>query len=115
MPFVKYFEKKHSGDNIAIGLDNMIRSMGFHYNQGLKMFSVNDNASNFRSAIKKSVYLEEINCFIHTVQLAVKDSFKQANGMNDALKKTRKIAKLVQKSMVARSNLKKAVESRNMK
>ena len=115
VPFVKNFPKQHTGSNIALGLDNMIRALGLHRNPALKMFSVNDNASNYRCAIKQSMYLEEISCLIHTVQLSVKDSFRQATAVNDALTKTRKIAKLVHKSSVVKHALKRSAEQKKIK
>ena len=115
VPFVKHFPGKHTGVNIGLGLDNMIRSLQLHDIPSLKLFSVNDNASNYRVAIRESEYLQEFNCVIHTIQLAVEDTFKEVIGMNNVLNKSKAIARYVNQSNIARSELKSAVESHNLK
>ena len=114
VPFVKYFPVRHTGVNIALGLDMMIRRIGLANKPNLKLYSVNDNASNYHVAIRESEYLEEFNCCIHTVQLAVKDTFAEIEGMRRVLEKSKKIAKYAKKSTVGRSELKNAVTRRNL-
>ena len=104
-PFVRPFPGNHSGVNIAVCLDGMIEELGID-STAWELFSVNDNASNMKLGIKLSKYLNEYNCDIHTLELAVKDSFKNTVGMNDALKSAKSLAQFVNKSPLAQSNLK---------
>ena len=76
---------------------------------------MNDNASNMKVAIKKSKYLTEFNCTIHTLQLAVEDTFKKCHGMNAVLSKSKKLAKFVRKSSIRMTELKKAVQCAGLK
>ena len=108
-PYVKPFPDKHSGQNISICLDEMIEQLGLD-NPRLHLFSINDNASNMKLAIKSSQYLTEYNCDIHTLELVIKDGVKNSEQVQKVLKKTKAIAKYVSKSSVASSDLKKACE-----
>ena len=44
---------RHTGVNISLGLDKMIESLGLN-NGKRKLWSVNDNASNMKVAIRES-------------------------------------------------------------
>ena len=85
------FFVRFSGINIYLGLDAMIESMGLE-DERLMLWSVNDNASNMHVAIRESKYLEELNCGIHTLALAVSDTFKVAHGMKKVLKKAKRLS-----------------------
>ena len=99
--------------NISLGLDAMIESMGMQ-EEKIKLYSVNDNASNMRVAIMESKYLEELNCAIHTISLAVTDTFKSVQGMKKVLKKAKKLAKYSHSEGPMRQ-LKGAVEGAGLK
>ena len=99
--------------NISLGLDAMIESLGMQ-EQNIKLWSVNDNASNMRVAIRESNYLEELNCAIHTISLAVTDTFKSVQGMKKVLKKAKKLAKYSHSEGPMRQ-LKSAVEGAGLK
>ena len=62
-----------------------------------------------------SDYLSEYLCDIHTLELVIKDGFKNTNRMLDVLKTTKKIAKYVQKSSVGTRELKDACDQFNIK
>ena len=96
-PFVKPFPVRHTGVNISLGLDRMIESLGLQ-GGNRKLWSVNDNAANMKVAIRESQYLTEYNCTIHSLQLAVNDTFKKVSGMKAVLKKSKKLAKFCKKA-----------------
>ena len=73
--FVRYFPEKHTGKNISVSLDNMIEALGLAI-ENIELFSVNDNASNMKLAIRMSSYLTEYNCDIHTLELVLKDGIQ---------------------------------------
>ena len=99
-PYVAPFPASHTGKNISLGLDTMIESLGLD-GQQWDLFCVNDNASNKKLGIKLSKHLEQYLCDIHTLELGVKDTFKNVLGMKSLMKKTRAIAKYTHKSTVA--------------
>ena len=107
------FFYRHSGVNISLGLDAMIESMGLE-DERLKLWSVNDNASNMHVAIRESKYLEELNCGIHTLALAVSDTFKEVQGMKKVLKKAKRLAAYAHNEG-PKNQLKKAVLSAGLK
>ena len=59
-PFVRHFPGRHTGERIALKLDNMIEELGLD-DLEIKKWSVNDNASNQKKAIEDSNYLQEYN------------------------------------------------------
>ena len=69
----------------------MIEGLGFHQGE-IDLFSVNDNAANMKVAIKESKYLKQYLCDIHTLQLAVTDTFSSVPGMKAVLDKSKSIA-----------------------
>ena len=85
-PYVKPFHKRHTGFNIQLCLDSMIEDLGLD-NRTMELFCLNDNASNMKLAIKKSNYLTQYLCDIHTLELVIKDAIKNTPGMADILKK----------------------------
>ena len=91
----------------------MIESLGLDGDQW-ELFSVNDNAANVKLGIKLSRHLKQYLCDIHTLELGVKDTFKNVSGMKALLKKTRAIAKFTHQSTVANSELKRAADKENI-
>ena len=57
---------RHTGVNISLGLDKMIESLGLN-NDKRKLWSVNNNASNIKVAIRESEHLCGYFCTIHTI------------------------------------------------
>ena len=96
-PYEKPFPERHTGFNIQLCLDSMIEHLRLD-NPTMELFFINDNASNMKLAIKKSNYLTQYLCDIHTLELVIKDAIKNTPGMADILKKTKSIAKFVTKS-----------------
>ena len=82
--------------NISLGLDKMIESLGLN-NGKRKLWSVNDNASNMKVAIRESEHLCGYFCTIHTMQLGVIDIFKLCPGMKQVNRKAKKITSLLTK------------------
>ena len=81
-----FFPECHTGFNIQLCLDSMIEHLGLD-NRTMELFCINDNASNMKLAIKKSNYLTQYLCDIHTLELVIKDAIKNTPGMADILKK----------------------------
>ena len=110
-PFVKHFPDRHTGQLIKVKLDEMITSLGLDSPDIVK-YVVNDNAANAVCAIKLSPDLIQILCAIHTLQLSVGDTFKDASVgptmMKNVLAKGKALAKLVKKSGPLMQELKKA-------
>ena len=104
-PFVRHFPGRHTGERIALKLDNMIEELGLD-DLEIKKWSVNDNASNQKKAIEDSNYLQEYNCDIHTMQLGIGDTFKETYGMKNVLENSKGIAKFTNQSTVALEQLK---------
>ena len=113
-PYVKPFPERHTGENISVGLDKMIEELGLNHPY-MKLFCVNDNASNMKASIRLSQYLSEYLCDIHTLELVIKDGFNNTTRMIDVLRISKKIAKYVQKSSVGLRELKEACIKFNIK
>ena len=105
-PYVAPFPARHTGKNIALGLDAMVEELGLSGHQW-ELFSVNDNAANVKLGIKLSRHLNQYFCDIHTLELAVKGTFKKVQGMNAVLKKTKAIGTFTHTSTVATTELKR--------
>ena len=107
-PFIRHFPDRHTGQLIKIKLDDMITSLGLDSPEIIK-YVVNDNAV---CAIKLSPDLIQILCAIHTLQLSVGDTFKDASvgptKMKNVLTKGKALAKLVNKSGPLMQELKAA-------
>ena len=105
-PFVKPFPENHTGVNISIGLQDMIMQLDLNTGN-IDLVCVNDNASNMKLGIKLTPGLDQYFCDIHTLELAVGDTFKKVEGMTNVLKKTKALAKFTNQSSVALDELKK--------
>ena len=101
------FPARHTGKNICLGLEAMVEELGLDGEQW-ELFSINDNASNVKLGIKMSRHLQQYLCDIHTLELGVKDTFKNVIGMKALLKKTKAIGKFLHQSTVATTELKGA-------
>ena len=108
-PFVRHFPGSHTGLRIAITLDSMIEELCFD-NKSIVKYSVNDNAANQKKAIRESKYLIEYNCDLHTLQLAINDTFKEVDGMRGVLERCKAIAAFTNQSPLQSENLKKECE-----
>ena len=63
----------------------------------IDQWSTNDNAANMIKSIRESVYLMQYLCDIHTLQLAINDAFKDVDGMNNVLNKSKALAAFTHK------------------
>ena len=105
-PFVRHFPERHLGSNIALKLDRMLEQLELT-DPDLIKFCVNDNAANMIKGIRESEYLEEYLCDNHTLQLVIKDTFDQVEGMKRLLRKCKDLAKMThQSTSVANQQLK---------
>jgi hypothetical protein len=112
-PYVAPFPARHTGKNISLSLDAMVEELGLadgHW----ELFAVNDNAANVKLGIKLSQYLHQYLCDIHTLELAVKDCFKNTPGMSKVVKKCKAIGKFTHQSTVAAGMLKKEAIRENI-
>lgn len=112
-PFVSPFPARHTGKNIALGLDAMLDELGLD-SSDWDLFVVNDNASNVKLGIKLTRHLKQYLCCIHTLELGVKDTFKNVLGMTAVLKKTKALGKFTHESTVATDELKKEAIKENI-
>ena len=75
-------------------------------------FAINDNAANCKKAIRISKYLQQILCHIHTLQLAIEDTFKKAKlggvKMLEVIQKAKELSTSVKQSHPRIQELKKA-------
>ena len=113
-PYVAPFPARHTGSNIALGLDAMVEELGLS-GQQWELFSVNDNAANVKLGIRLSQHLKQYLCDIHTLELAVKGTFKNVHGMKAVLKKTKAIGTFTHTSTVATTELKREAAKEKIK
>ena len=113
-PYVAPFPARHTGKNIAMGLDAMLEDLGLSGEQW-ELFAVNDNASNVKLAIRLSRHLKQYLCSIHTLELGVKGTFKNVPGMKSVLKKSKAIGTFTHTSTVATTDLKRECIKENIK
>ena len=105
-PYVAPFPARHTGKNISLSLDAMVEELGLSDGHW-ELFAVNDNAANVKLAIKLSQFLSQYLCDIHTLELAVKDCFKNTPGMSSVVKKCKGIGKFTHQSTEATKMLRK--------
>ena len=112
-PFVRHFPDRHTGAMINVKIDDMIESLGLS-SSDVPKYVVNDNAANAVLAIKLSPDLIQILCAIHTLQLAIGDTFKDASvgptAMKNVLQKGKLLANTVKKSGPLAQELKNACQ-----
>ena len=112
-PFIRHFPDRHTGTRIKLKIDNMIEELGLDdINTNILKYVVNDNAKNAVLAIKLSPGLIQILCAIHTLQLGIGDTFKEAavgpTQMKKVLQKGKNLANTVKKSGPLAQELKEA-------
>ena len=108
------FPARHTGQNIALGLDAMLDDLGLN-GDDWELFAVSDNAANAKLGIRMSKHLTQHLCTIHTLELGVKDTFKRTQGMKIVIGKTKAIGKFTHESTVATNELKKEAEKAGVK
>ena len=104
-PYVAPFPARHTGKNISLSLDAMVEELGLSGGDW-ELFAINDNAANVKLGIKLSLYLSQYLCDIHTLELAVKDCFKNTQGMSEVVKKCKAIGKFMHQSTEATKKVK---------
>ena len=112
-PFVKHFPDRHTGTRIKLKIDDMIGQLGLDdIDTNILKYVVNDNAANAVLAIKLSPGLIQILCAIHTLQLGIGDTFKEASvgptEMKKVLQKGKYLSNMMKKSGVLTHELKEA-------
>jgi hypothetical protein len=91
---VENSSESHSSANLATSLSNCVTTwtteeqrMGY-----LKVVAVSDNASNIQTAISKLPHLcTPLNCFDHTLQLAINDAVKDCVQVKETIAKAKAI------------------------
>ena len=79
-----------------------------------ELFAVSDNAANVKLGIRLSEHLKQYFRSIHTLELGVKDTFKNVPGMKSVVKKTKAIGKYTHKSTEANKALKREAKKENI-
>ena len=98
--------ERHTGANISLDLDSMIKEIGLNMPDVVK-YSVHNNAANMVKAIRESLYLEMYSCDIHTMMLGIENTFDFVEGMKNVLKKSKGVSKMThQSTSVANQQLK---------
>ena len=117
VPFVSYFGRmQHTGQNICLQLEDLIKELGLD-SDNITKYIVLDNAANNVKAMELTKMFEAIPCSIHTLQLAVCDSFKasiQLKKVSDVLKKNNKLVNFVRRSEARLNELKDACKAVNI-
>ena len=70
------FPARHTGKNIALGLDAMLEDLQLDSDEW-ELFAVSNNAANAKLGVRMSRHLKQYLCSIHTLELSVKDTFKK--------------------------------------
>ena len=110
-PYVRHFPDRHTGSQIKIKIDHMIERLELDTTD-IRKYVVNDNDAAAVLAIKLSPDLIQVRCAIHTLQLSVGDTFKEASvgptEMKRVLTKGKCLANTVKKSGPLAQELKNA-------
>ena len=110
-PFVRHFPDCHTGVNIKLQLDEMVQALDLT-SADVNKYVVNDNDASAVLAIKLSPNFVQILCAIHTLQLSVRDTFKDASvgttTMKTILQKGKTLANTVKRSGPLQQELKMA-------
>ena len=78
-PFIHPFRGRHTGRKIQLELDEMVESLRLDKDD-LDCVCVTDNASNNKCAVRRSEHLRQYFCDVHTLQLAIADTFSKIEG-----------------------------------
>lgn len=100
---IKHFPTNHTSENISELLLNVLDT--WNLKEKIHLF-VRDNGINIVNGIMKAGF-SAISCFIHTLQLVVKDSIKSQRAVSDVIAISRNIVTHFNHSSVACSNLSK--------
>lgn len=98
---IKHFPGKHNSENISELLLNVLET--WNLKEKIHLF-VRDNGFNMVKGIKDAGF-SAVSCFIHSLQLVVKDSIKSQRAVNDVIATARNIVTHFNHSSVACSNL----------
>ena len=112
-PAIRYFgTARHQSENIAKVLSEEIASV--KVDNDVPVVIVSDGTANMvktRQILKENGVVDlEMDCTIHKLQNAVKDTNKETKGIAKAVLKSKKLIKFFRKSPLASNRLKKACE-----
>lgn len=118
-PFITWFgHNRHTGVNIKLLLDQFIEVLGLDGND-IQRTVVADNASNNGVMFRLSRdTIDEYDCGIHTMSLAVKDAWNLDIlniKIKDVLEKCRELAKFVRRSEKNKNDLKKECQLKEIR
>ncbi len=95
---------RHAGEGIKAEPDNRIEAVELP--GSCEVLAVNDNAANVVLATGLSTVIhKDLRCCCHSLELAIKDAFKEVNGMEAAVQKCKKVAGHVHHSSIAQQDL----------
>ena len=106
VPFVEEFQGRHSGKNITIKLDKLLKCLNLYNNEVDKTLLL-DGASNNKLSMKLSTEFTGIFCCIHRLMRAIIQAMKVA-GNQQVLEKATKLVKKIRKSPIAKDALREA-------
>ena len=110
VPFVKNLKERHTGRNIRLAIDLMLKKLGLD-TVNIAKYVETDNASNARVAFRSHPSLISLFCLNHTLQLMVNDSLKSSilgSEVKKIVKNCQKIAVKIKKSPLLTEELKTA-------
>ena len=110
VPFVQNLTERHSGRNIRLAVELMLKRLGLD-TVNITKYVETDNASNARVAFRSHPSLLALYCLNHTLQLMVNDSFKSSilgSEVKKIVTNCQKIAVKVKKSPLLTQELKTA-------
>ena len=101
---VQYFPERHTANNLAVALDDSIRTW-IKTPSPIPIYVVSGNAANIVAALKQLPSYKHVPCFIHTLQLCINKSIKETVAvgaqLDEVLSSCKKIAAYFHRSSVA--------------
>src|SRR5277367_4812600 len=99
------FPTAHTADNILEKLETLMSEWNIP-STGFPVYVVSDNARNFRAALSRSKWIP-VQCFAHTLQLAILDAKKATSGVENLITSGKAIVGHFNRSTTARKHLQK--------
>ena len=99
----KPFPGTNTADNISESLEKTIDD--WELPRSVPTFGLRDNGANIKAAMSRSQSYSDLDCFAHTLQLAINDGIKEVDGMQAMLTKCKRIVGHYHYSCVAMGRL----------
>ncbi|XP_063221590.1 zinc finger BED domain-containing protein 4-like isoform X2 [Bacillus rossius redtenbacheri] len=108
-------QESHTSVNISTTIKSLLSEWGICTETcTVPIFSITDNAANFKLAFSSLFHERSRYCFAHTLQIAIEDSKKDCPGVKTLLSKARGIVAHYRRSSSARKRLHKLQAQLNM-